>query len=163
MELVLTKTPIAEAGMWIRKPAHEVYAAFVDPIITTQFWFTKSSGKLEVGKRIRWEWEMYGATTTVAVKQLEIDKRILLDWNVDDRPNSVEWTFTPSGPNATFVSIKNYGFEGDGDEIVAQAMDSEAGFAWVLASLKTYLEHGINLNLIGDRFPERIKNQPTGK
>ena len=163
MELILTKTPIAEAGMLIRKPAHEVYAAFIDPMFTTKFWFTKSSGKLEVGKRLLWEWEMYGASTSVAVNHLEPDRQILLDWNIDDQPNTVEWTFIPHGTNATFVSIKNYRFEGDGDALVAQAMGSESGFTLVLAGLKAYLEHGINLNLIADRFPNQVINQPTGK
>lgn len=46
----------AEAGMLIRKPAGEVFEAIVNPDPTTQFWFTKSSGRLETGKKIKWEW-----------------------------------------------------------------------------------------------------------
>ena len=46
-----------ETQMQIRKPAPEVFQAFIDPAITTNFWFTKSSGKLEVGKKIQWDWE----------------------------------------------------------------------------------------------------------
>ena len=36
---------VAKAEMLIRKPVAEVFEAFVDPAITTQFWFTKSSGR----------------------------------------------------------------------------------------------------------------------
>jgi uncharacterized protein YndB with AHSA1/START domain len=57
MELHLTAIPVASAGMLIRKPADDVYEAFVNPDITTKFWFTKSSGRLEVGKTIR-DWSV---------------------------------------------------------------------------------------------------------
>tara|TARA_R110000823_G_scaffold65353_1_gene153377 strand:+ start:1118 stop:1294 length:177 start_codon:yes stop_codon:yes gene_type:complete len=50
-----------EAQMMIRKPVEEVFKAFIDPNITTKFWFTKSSGPLKKGKTVTWEWEMYGA------------------------------------------------------------------------------------------------------
>lgn len=56
----MNTTPVVEAQMMIRKPAAEVVRAFIDPSITTHFWFTKSSGPLEVGKTVKWEWEMYG-------------------------------------------------------------------------------------------------------
>ncbi|HSB66318.1 MAG TPA: SRPBCC domain-containing protein [Anaerolineales bacterium] len=118
MVFELAKTPIAQAGMLIRKSAGDVYEAFVDPKITTRFWFTKSSGRLEVGKHIRWEWEMYSASTTVAVKCLEPGKHILLEWNLEDQPDTVELTFTAMGKDSTFVSIQNYGFTGDGDTLV---------------------------------------------
>jgi uncharacterized protein YndB with AHSA1/START domain len=38
--------PTVEAQMLIRKPAETVFQAFIDPKITTNFWFTKSSGLL---------------------------------------------------------------------------------------------------------------------
>ncbi|MEO6905534.1 MAG: polyketide cyclase, partial [Ginsengibacter sp.] len=59
-----------EAQMLIRKPVTLVFQAFIDPAITTNFWFTKSSGQLETGKTITWEWEMYGISTNVLVKEI---------------------------------------------------------------------------------------------
>ncbi|HEX9090578.1 MAG TPA: hypothetical protein VF831_03770, partial [Anaerolineales bacterium] len=79
-----------------------------------------------------------------------------------EQPTLVEWIFSPKGDNATFVSITNTGFSGDGDSLVEQAMGSAAGFGLVLAGLKAYLEHGIELNLVADRFPEqRVDQQAT--
>ena len=78
MELHLTTIPVATAGMLIRKPADEIYEAFVNPDITTRFWFTRSSGNLEVGKFVRWEWEMYGESTLVEVKALVPGQHILI-------------------------------------------------------------------------------------
>jgi uncharacterized protein YndB with AHSA1/START domain len=66
----LKKSPVAKTGMLIRRPVAEVFAAFIDPEITTTFWFTKSSGRLEPGKQVKWEWEMYGASTQVTVQVL---------------------------------------------------------------------------------------------
>jgi uncharacterized protein YndB with AHSA1/START domain len=39
--------PVLKTGMLIRKPVADLFEAFVNPDVTTQFWFTKSSGRLE--------------------------------------------------------------------------------------------------------------------
>lgn len=137
--------------MVIRKPIGEVFDAFVDPAITTRFWFTKSSGRLEPGKRVTWEWEMYGASADVWVRALEYPSRILIEW--DEPPTSVEWRFTSHGTEATLVQISNTGFQGADEEVVAMAIDSMGGFSLVLAGLKALLEHGVALNLVADRNP----------
>jgi len=69
--------PIAKTEMLIRNPVSEVFEAFVNPAITSRFWFTKGSGRLEAGKQIRWEWEMYNHSVEVSVKAIEENKRIL--------------------------------------------------------------------------------------
>ncbi len=154
--LELTHAPVARAEMLIRKPVAQVFEAFVDPAITTNFWFTGSSGRLEPGRKVRWDWEMYGSSVDVTVKAVEENRRILVEWSTSDTPTTVEWVFTPHSDNTTFVSITNSGFQGDADEVVKQAMGSEAGFALVLAGLKAWLEHEINLHLIADRFPDAL-------
>src|SRR5512144_919116 len=98
----LTRAPVAKAEMLIRKPVAEVFEAFVDPAVTTRFWFTRSSGRLEPGKEIRWDWEMYGASVNVSVKAVEQYQRILIEWG--SPPTTVEWIFTPRADNTTFVS-----------------------------------------------------------
>jgi hypothetical protein len=69
----------------------------------------------------------------------------------------VEWVFTPYGNDATYVSITNSGFIGDGDKVVNDALDSKGGFTWVLAGLKALLEHGVELNLVVDAFPKGLR------
>jgi uncharacterized protein YndB with AHSA1/START domain len=68
--LQLTQVPIAKAEMLIRKPVTEVFEAFLNPEITTKFWFTKSSGRLEAGKHITWTWQMYNLSIQVVVKEI---------------------------------------------------------------------------------------------
>ncbi|THF51839.1 polyketide cyclase [Flavobacterium supellecticarium] len=143
------QTYSAKAAMLIRRPVAEVFEAFVNPDITTKFWFTKSSGPLEVGKSVQWDWEMYKHSVTIAVKTIEPNKRIVIEW-----PTTVEFTFTAREDNTTFVSITDSGYDGTVDEIIADVRNSTEGFTLVLASLKALLEHHINLALVADRFPD---------
>lgn len=160
----MNKNITAEAKMLIRKPVAEVFEAFINPEITTKFWFTNSSGKLAVGRRVAWEWEMYGVRTQVDVKAIEKNKRILIQWEGYSGPEEVEWKFTPYGTNATFVAVTCSGFRGDEDEIVKQALDSTGGFTSLLAGLKAYLELGIQLNLVADARPNGLGEATnTGK
>ncbi len=154
--MALEHAPIAKAEMLIRKPASEVFEAFVDPAITSKFWFTRSSGRLETGKEIQWDWEMYGVSAQVVVKAIETNKRILIEWS-GYGTTTVEWLFTPRADNTTFVSITNSGFSGDRDEVIRHAIDSMGGFTLVLAGLKALLEHNVLLNLVADHQPDAIK------
>ncbi len=143
--------------MLIRKPVKEVFEAFINPEITSKFWFTKGSGKLEAGAQVKWEWKMYNISTQVNVKEVEENKRILIEWSGYATPTRVEWVFTPYEGDATFVSITESGFSGDGDAKVNSALGSTGGFTWVLAGLKAWLEHGITLNLVADRYPKGLR------
>jgi uncharacterized protein YndB with AHSA1/START domain len=143
--------------MLIRKPVSVVFDAFIDPAITSKFWFSKGSGKLEQGKRARWDWDMYRFSVQVDVKAVEPNERILIDWSSDGvAPTAVEWTFAARPNDTTFVQVTNSGFSGEGDELARQAIDSTQGFSFVLAGAKSWLEHGVQLNLIHDRHPDGL-------
>jgi len=155
--LQLTQVPVSKTGMLIRKPVAEVFEAVMDPDITTKFWFTKSSGRLEDGKQAQWEWEMYDISIPVTVKAIEPNQRIVIAWPSYTSLTTVEWTFAPQEEGTTFVRITETGFTGDGDELVKQVANSTQGFTLVLAGLKAFLEHNIKLNLVADRFPKGIE------
>lgn len=150
------QAPVAKAQMLIRKPVAKVFEALADPAITSRFWFSKGSARLEAGKRVRWDWEMYGASAEVYVKAIEENRRILIEWDGPENPTSVEWTFEPKGDDRTFVTVKNWGFRGDAEKVVAAALDSTGGFSFLLAGLKAFLEHGIELNLVPDHAPDAL-------
>lgn len=158
-ELQLDREPVAKAEMLIRRPVSEVFEAFVNPEITSKIWFTRSSGRLETGRTVRWDWEMYGVSSQVTVKDIEPDRRILVEWSGEDHPTTLEWVFTAREDGTTFVSITNAGFGGEADEIVDQAIGSTEGFTLVLAGLKALLEHDVRLNLVADRFPQEIEKR----
>ena len=146
---------VATAGMLIRRPVAEVFEAFANPAVTTRFWFSHGSRRLETGAQVRWEWEMYGVGTDVLVKAIEPGRRILIDWDLE-APTEVEWLFEPGDGNRTWVTVENRGFDGTDEEKVARALDSTGGFALVLAGAKTWLEQGIEPGFVLDRHPDAV-------
>jgi len=148
--------PTVETQMLIRKPVSQVFQAFIDPKITTNFWFSKSSGPLEIGKTITWTWEMYGVSTNVFVKDIIPNKKISTEWG--DPATQVDYGFTALTEDTTYVIIKNFGFKEEGDKLIQVIKDNTGGFTTVLDGLKAYLEYDINLNLIGDKFPKEVSN-----
>ena len=146
----LTAMPTVEVSILIRRPPAEVFDAFVDPAVTTRFWFTKSSGALAPGAVVRWEWEMYGVADTVQVEAFEPAERLVFSWAPG---RTVEFRFTPR-EEGTVVSVTESGFTGTADEAIAYVADSTGGFTVVLCGAKALLEHGIELGAVRDKFPD---------
>lgn len=144
----------AETAMLIRKSISEVFNAFIDPQITTKFWFTQSTGKLEEGKSIDWTWSMFNHTVKIHVLSIQTNEKISIQWG-DDQDALVHWKFESFGANKTFITITNEGLKGNSLEVMAQIRDATGGFSWVLAEAKAYLEYNIQLNLIADRYPKK--------
>lgn len=142
---------MVECQMMIRKPISEVFMAFVDPTITTKFWFTQSTGKLEKNKSITWEWEMYGVSDQIKVVELITNEKISIEW--DNPATTVDFEFSELSDETTYVIIKNYGFQQTGNDLIEAIKNNTGGFTTVLDGLKAYLEFGIELNLVKDKFP----------
>lgn len=142
-----------KAEMMIRRPVHDVFTAFIDPGITTKFWFSKSTGKLEEGKITEWTWEMYRFTIPVLTKKIDPDKYIFIEWGEGENLSSVEWTFISLSKDQTFVTVVNSGLKVIGDDLFSAVRDSTEGFTLVLAGAKAWLEHQIELNLVADKHP----------
>lgn len=149
--VTLNHVPVVKSEMLIHSPVEEVFKAFTDPEITTKFWFTKSNGKLEEGHHVRWEWEMYGVSDDIYVKEIKQNKLIRIE---SSDSTITEWIFTPRTENKTFVSITHSGFTGDGDDMVNEAIGSMGGYTMVLCALKALLEHGITLTVVSDKAPD---------
>jgi len=73
--------PIAKAEMLIRRPVTEVFEAFVNPAITSKFWFSKGSDRLEAGRQVTWDWEMYKFSVPVDVKVKSSSQTRASLWN----------------------------------------------------------------------------------
>ncbi len=146
-----TPGPMVECQMMIRKPVSQVFQAFIDPQVTTKFWFTKSSGILEEGRIVTWEWEMYGVSAEVRTLKIIPNEIITIEW--DEPRTTVKFEFTALSENATYLVIKNYGFQQEGNDLIEAIKNNTGGFTTVLDGLKAYLEFGIQLNLVKDKFP----------
>jgi uncharacterized protein YndB with AHSA1/START domain len=155
----LAKAPSVDVGMLIRRPPDDVFEALADPSITTRFWYTKSTGRMTEGAELTWEWEMYGASGRVWVKQVEPARRIRFSWDGYDpsHPTTVEFQFIPHQDDTTYLRVTETGFTGDADTQVSRALESTAGFTFLLSSLKAALEHDITLRVTMDAHPPGLQ------
>ncbi len=154
--MAIEQNPEVKQQLLIRVPAEKAYAAFANPEITTQFWFSHSDGPVEKGTQRLWEWRMFGCSTRVDVIEATPHSRILIEWGEPTRRSSVEWTFESRADDSTLVTVRNFELSGSTEETIAEALDSMGGFSLVLASCKALLEHGIQLNVIADHAPDAL-------
>jgi uncharacterized protein YndB with AHSA1/START domain len=97
--------PVARAEMMIRRPIADVFEAFADPAVTSRFWFSGGTGRLETGARVRWDWAWYDFSVDVEVKAVEPQRRILVEWSGYGYPTPIEWTFTARPDDTTHVAV----------------------------------------------------------
>jgi uncharacterized protein YndB with AHSA1/START domain len=140
-------TPVVDVDMLIRRPPGEAYEAFADPDRIRRFWLAAASGRLETGAKVHWTFKIAGAEADVEVVRADPGRLLDLRW---DEGQPVRITFTEHGDH-TVVGIRVTGFTGD--EPAAVAVETMSGFTLVLASLKMWLEHGIEGDLMYDKFP----------
>jgi uncharacterized protein YndB with AHSA1/START domain len=159
---LLTRVPIAKTGMLIRKPVEQVFEAIVNPQITSKFWFSKGSGRLDAGEKVIWEWESHDVSVEVTPKVIDRHRRVMIEWPGYTGPTTVDWTFQALPDRTTFVRVTESGWTGDGDRLVRYVADSTQGFTLMLAGMKALLEHNIQLNLTADRYPKGIEEQVIG-
>ena len=91
----------------------------------------------------------------VTAKSIEPNKRIVIEWPGYSGPTTVTWTFREV-EGGTFLEVEETGWSATGDELVKYVCDSTGGFTWTLSGMKAWLEHGLELNLIADRFPKEL-------
>jgi uncharacterized protein YndB with AHSA1/START domain len=139
---------VACAEMLVRRPASEAFQAFVDPSVTTKFWLASSSGPLEAGASVHWEFLVPGAKVDVHVREFEADRRLCFDWSDG---TYVDLRFAERGPDECTVRVLNGGFRGDEAARMARAIEATQGFTIVLCDMKVLLESGDSPRLSADK------------
>lgn len=138
--------------MLIRRPVAEVFSGFTDPAITSKFWFSDGSAVIrDVGQLLRWQWQWLGLELQARVVRIAPPHLLELEWPMG-RGLRVTWQLEAMGEEATFVRIEQTGFPANADGL-QEALVATEGFALVLAGAKAWLEHGLQLGLVSDRFP----------
>ncbi len=140
--------PVVDVNMLVRRPPSEVWEAFVDPDRISRFWLASSSSRLETGATVRWSFKIAGAEADVTVVDAQPGRLLNLLWG-GGQPLSI--SFEDRG-SATLVTVHVSDFAGDAPAAVA--IETMSGFTLVLASLKMYLEYGIEGDLMYDKFPD---------
>jgi uncharacterized protein YndB with AHSA1/START domain len=133
-----------KAALQMLKPVNEVFDAIIDPVKMSNYFISKSSGKMEEGKKILWRFPEFDMEFPIRVGKIEKDRYISFYWDVDGIELLTEMTLTPRANNSTLVSITEKSREND-EAGIKWLMGNTEGWANFLACLKAYLEYGINL------------------
>lgn len=133
----------AKVTMFIQAPPEEVYAAFVEPRVLTQFWLSTASAPLRLGVPVHWTFMVKGAEVDTTATTMKDGKTLAWDWS-DGSAVVIDFAALDGG---TAVTLKNYGFPQRGDDLVDAALNATEGFAIVLADLKTLLETGASAGI----------------
>jgi uncharacterized protein YndB with AHSA1/START domain len=134
-----------KVALKIVKPAHEVFEAIADPAQMSNYFISKSTGRMEEGRTLTWQFPEFDMQFPVRIKKVEQDKFISYEW--DDRDGSstlVQITLKPMNGNETFVTITE-GSKDHTDAGINWLRRNTEGWANFLACLKAWLEYGINL------------------
>lgn len=131
-------------ALQISKPANEVFEAIVDPVKMSNYFISKSSGRMEEATTIMWKFPEFDMEFPVRVGKIEKGSYISFYWDMDGIELQVEMTLAPKNNNSTLVTITEKKRNNDEAGIKWLAGNS-AGWANFLACLKAYLEYGINL------------------
>ena len=133
-----------KTAIQILKPVNEVFEAIVDHNKMTNYFISKSSGKMEEGKQIMWKFPEFDIEFPVRIGKIEKNKYISFYWDTDGIELFVEITLTAKDNNSTVVTITEKSRNNDEAGIKWLKGNTE-GWANFLACLKAYLEYGINL------------------
>ena len=133
-----------KTAIQILKPVNEVFEAIVDPIKMSNYFISKSSGRMETGKQIMWQFPEFDMEFPIRVGNIIKDVYISYYWDLDGTELLVEMTLSPRGKGSTLVTITEKGRNNDEAGIKWLKGNTE-GWANFLACLKAYLEYGINL------------------
>ena len=128
----------------ILKPAEEVFEAIVDPDKMTNYFISKSSGRLEEGKQVIWKFPEFDLEFPVRAGKIGLNSYISFYWEADGIELLVEITLTPRNFSTTLVTITEKSRNID-EAGIKWLQGNTEGWANFLACLKAYLEYGINL------------------
>jgi uncharacterized protein YndB with AHSA1/START domain len=140
MQLLEVKT-----ALQIAKPASVIFEAIVNPDRMKNYFISKSSGRMEEGKTVVWQFPEFEFDAPVRVGKIEQDKYISFSWDGSDgKELYVEMTLTPQPDNSTVVRISEKGMENN-EVGIAWLVGNTEGWANFLACMKAWLEYGIHL------------------
>lgn len=142
----------------IQKPVEEVFDAVYNPAKMVKY-FPQAGvkGALDEGATAEWTFSHspdHRDPIKVHVKKMEKNKRIVFEWpaNEDfvhvDYNTTVEMTFEALSANETLVKITESGWK-DNDKALKGSYQNCNGWTQMMASLKTWVEHGFALGMDG--------------
>lgn len=142
----------------IARPVEEVFEAVADPAkLSAYFTSGGAVGRMETGKTVQWEFADFPGAFPVEIIEVKKNRRIVLQWEANEGPpdegdpvvrasymTTVVFTFEPLDDGRTLVTIEEGGWRETPTGLKA-AFGNCQGWSQMLAALKIWVEHGINL------------------
>jgi uncharacterized protein YndB with AHSA1/START domain len=135
----------------VSRPCAEVYEAVADPDQLSKYFTTGGArGRLEAGAEVTWDFHDYPGAFPVAVLEAEPSRRIVIQWGGDETTSETGTTTTTfefeplDGDTRTLVSITESSWTPTAGG-AKSAFGNCEGWTGMLAALKIWVEHGINL------------------
>jgi uncharacterized protein YndB with AHSA1/START domain len=135
----------------IARPVHDVFEAVADPAQLSHYFTTGGAkGRLESGATVTWDFHDFPGAFPVHVVEVVRDERIVLRWKANepgagpDYQTTVTMTFTPIDGDRTLVEITEEGWHETEGGLKA-SYGNCMGWSQMLAALKMWVEHGINM------------------
>ena len=134
-----------KAAIEIQKPAAVVFEAITDPAQMSRYFISRSTGIMEEGKQLVWNFPEFDIDVPVRVGKLIQNQYLSFYWAGDDQKELlVEISLSSRENGSTVVTVTEKGMNNDEAGINWLKGNTE-GWANFLACLKAYLEYGINL------------------
>jgi uncharacterized protein YndB with AHSA1/START domain len=135
----------------ISRPVAEVYEAVADPDQLSKYFTTGGArGRLEAGSEVSWDFHDFPGAFPVRVLEADPPRRIVIQWEAaasatEDGWNTTVFEFEPlDGDTRTLVTVTESSWQPT-DEGAKSAFGNCQGWTGMLAALKVWVEHGINL------------------
>lgn len=135
----------------VGKPVAEVFEAVADPKQLSSYFTTGgASARPEAGKTVTWDFADFPGAFPVEIDETVPNERIVFRWdaNEDDQPagykTTVTFRFTPTDDGRTKVEVGEKGWR-DTEAGLKASYGNCMGWSQMLAALKAWVEHGINL------------------
>jgi uncharacterized protein YndB with AHSA1/START domain len=139
-------------SLQISNTPKEVFDAIIDPEHMTHYFISKSSGKMEAGKTLEWEFPEFPGSFSVRLKSIKPHDSIIFEWDGDRHPLTVTIMLKSMDlGESTLVTVEEKEMDNN-EEGLQWLKNNTAGWANFLACLKAYLEYGINLRKGGFDF-----------
>jgi uncharacterized protein YndB with AHSA1/START domain len=135
----------------VARPIAEVYEAVADPEQLSHYFTTGGArGRLEPGQEVTWDFHDYPGRFPVDVVEAQPPTRIVIRWGGDavtapDGKTTTTFEFESiDGGARTLVTITESSWQAS-PAGARGAFGNCEGWTGMLAALKTWVEHGINL------------------
>lgn len=137
----------------VARPCAEVYEAVADPEQLSRYFTTGGArGRLEPGAGVTWDFHDFPGRFPVTVVEADPPRRIVIAWDAaegaayEDAPTTTTtFEFEPlDDESRTLVTITESAWKPT-EAGAKNAFGNCEGWAGMLAALKVWVEHGINL------------------